>query len=192
MGWVVLGGLKGFGGRKGQRQSAMDTTGSTAPVCTPASSRCRGWLAPVPSACPPAALPCAQVAAQRYQGGAMPVLYKHLVAVAYQVALFRWAGGREVQGEAPVRMVVWFMRAGICCCSLWRHNSCGAAPMHGAGPRGAATRSPATHCRRCRDALAAGSMLNRTVVLPTSWCWCDYDWTPDVLEKCKIRCGGQG
>ena len=32
-------------------------------------------------------------------------------------------------------------------------------------------------------------MLNRTLVLPTSWCYCDYDWTPHVLEKCKIRCG---
>jgi hypothetical protein len=30
-------------------------------------------------------------------------------------------------------------------------------------------------------------MLNRTLVLPTSWCWCDYDWTPHVLERCKIR-----
>ncbi|EFN57248.1 expressed protein [Chlorella variabilis] len=38
-----------------------------------------------------------------------------------------------------------------------------------------------------RDALAAARMLNRTLVLPTSWCWCDYDWTPHVLEKCKIR-----
>lgn len=41
---------------------------------------------------------------------------------------------------------------------------------------------------RChRDALAAAQMLNRTLVLPTSWCWCDYDWTPHVLERCKIR-----
>lgn len=38
-----------------------------------------------------------------------------------------------------------------------------------------------------RDALAAARMLNRTLVLPTSWCWCDYDWTPHVLERCKIR-----
>ncbi|KAL4447981.1 hypothetical protein ABPG75_005200 [Micractinium tetrahymenae] len=59
-------------------------------------------------------------------GGAMPVLYKHMVAVSYQLAIFR-------------------------------------------------------------DALAAAVMLNRTVVLAKSWCWCDYDWTPHVLEKCKIR-----
>ncbi len=39
----------------------------------------------------------------------------------------------------------------------------------------------------CRDALAAATMLNRTLVLPTSWCWCEYDWTPDVLESCKIK-----
>ncbi|KAI3434762.1 hypothetical protein D9Q98_002822 [Chlorella vulgaris] len=38
-----------------------------------------------------------------------------------------------------------------------------------------------------RDALAAARMLNRTLVLPTSWCWCDFDWTPHVLERCKIR-----
>ncbi|KAL4446836.1 hypothetical protein ABPG77_008080 [Micractinium sp. CCAP 211/92] len=38
-----------------------------------------------------------------------------------------------------------------------------------------------------RDALAVARMLNRTLVLPTSWCWCDYDWTPHIVEKCKIR-----
>ncbi|KAI7836257.1 hypothetical protein COHA_009847 [Chlorella ohadii] len=65
-----------------------------------------------------------QVAAQRYQGGAMPVLYKHMVAMAYQIAQFR-------------------------------------------------------------DALAAATMLNHTLVLPTSWCWCEYDWTPDVPEAVR-------
>jgi hypothetical protein len=40
-----------------------------------------------------------------------------------------------------------------------------------------------------REALAASAMLNRALVLPASWCYCDYDWTPHVLEKCKIRCG---
>lgn len=35
-------------------------------------------------------------------------------------------------------------------------------------------------------------MLNRTVVLAKSWCWCDYDWTPHVLEKCKIRWAAGG
>jgi hypothetical protein len=30
-------------------------------------------------------------------------------------------------------------------------------------------------------------LLNRTLVLPASWCWCDYDWTPHVVERCKIR-----
>ncbi|KAL4434049.1 hypothetical protein ABPG75_000490 [Micractinium tetrahymenae] len=38
-----------------------------------------------------------------------------------------------------------------------------------------------------RDALAVSKMLNRTLVLPKSWCWCDYDWTPHIVEKCKIR-----
>ena len=70
-----------------------------------------------------------RAAAARFPGGAMPVLYRHMVAVAYQLALFR-------------------------------------------------------------DALAAARMLGRALVLPRSWCWCDYDWTPDVLESCKIRCGG--
>ena len=46
---------------------------------------------------------------------------------------------------------------------------------------------PTPDRRACRDALAAARMLNRTLVLPTSWCYCDYDWTPHVLEKCKIR-----
>lgn len=32
----------------------------------------------------------AQVAAQRYKNGAMPVLYKHMIAVGYQIAQFRW------------------------------------------------------------------------------------------------------
>lgn len=32
------------------------------------------------------------------------------------------------------------------------------------------------------EALAVAAMTNRTVVLPTSWAWCDYDHTPHVLE----------
>ncbi len=39
------------------------------------------------------------------------------------------------------------------------------------------------HCRR--DALAAARMLNRTLVLPTSWCWCDYDWVREWLPSCS-------
>lgn len=35
-----------------------------------------------------------------------------------------------------------------------------------------------------RDALAAGRMLGRAVVLPQLWCWCDYDEAPDILETC--------
>lgn len=31
-----------------------------------------------------------QVAAQRYKDGAMPILYKHMIAVGYQIAQFRW------------------------------------------------------------------------------------------------------
>ena len=36
----------------------------------------------------------------------------------------------------------------------------------------------------CRDALAAARMLGRAVVLPTLWCWCDYDEGPDILQTC--------
>ncbi|KAL4426068.1 hypothetical protein ABPG77_007864 [Micractinium sp. CCAP 211/92] len=35
-----------------------------------------------------------------------------------------------------------------------------------------------------RDALAAGRMLGRAVVLPPLWCWCDYDESPGILETC--------
>ncbi|EFN51102.1 hypothetical protein CHLNCDRAFT_141437 [Chlorella variabilis] len=37
------------------------------------------------------------------------------------------------------------------------------------------------------DALAAARMLRRTLVLPASWCWCDMDWSPAVLQTCTIR-----
>ncbi len=49
-----------------------------------------------------------QVAAQRYQGGAMPVLYKHMVAMAFQIAQFRWAtfGGNRLL-LARCRMHFW-------------------------------------------------------------------------------------
>jgi hypothetical protein len=39
-----------------------------------------------------------------------------------------------------------------------------------------------------RDALAAARMLNRTLLLPRLWCWCDFDESPDVLETCRIKC----
>ncbi|KAL4422581.1 hypothetical protein ABPG75_008778 [Micractinium tetrahymenae] len=38
-----------------------------------------------------------------------------------------------------------------------------------------------------RDALAAARMLGRVLVLPTLWCWCDYDEHPLILESCRIR-----
>eukprot|EP00887_Chlorella_sp_A99_P002045 scaffold18.g2045.t1 len=37
------------------------------------------------------------------------------------------------------------------------------------------------------EALAVAAMTNRTVVLPQSWCWCDYDHVPHVLETCHLR-----
>lgn len=38
-----------------------------------------------------------------------------------------------------------------------------------------------------RDALAVAAALNRIVVLPPSWCWCDYDQTSSVLVECRIE-----
>ena len=38
-----------------------------------------------------------------------------------------------------------------------------------------------------RDALAAARMLGRVLALPTLWCWCDYDESPDILETCRIK-----
>lgn len=113
-------------------------------------------------------------------GGAMPVLYKHMVAVSYQLAIFRWAGcplGCPAGGEA-----------GLLC-----KPGCPAVvgtPCKGPWAAGQSFPCfvPASAPPACSDALAAAVMLNRTVVLPRSWCWCDYDWTPHVLEKCKIRC----
>lgn len=40
-----------------------------------------------------------------------------------------------------------------------------------------------------RDALAVASVLNRTLVLPPSWCWCDYDQTSNVLIECRYQGG---
>jgi hypothetical protein len=31
-------------------------------------------------------------------------------------------------------------------------------------------------------------MLNRTLVLPQFWCWCDHDFHADQIEKCRIKC----
>lgn len=41
----------------------------------------------------------AQVAAQRYKNGAMPVLYKHMIAVGYQIAQFRWGASSGCTGR---------------------------------------------------------------------------------------------
>jgi hypothetical protein len=30
-------------------------------------------------------------------------------------------------------------------------------------------------------------MLGRTLLLPTLWCWCDMDESPDVLESCRTK-----
>ena len=106
-----------------------------------------------------------RLAAERFEG-AMPVLYKQMAAMSYQLAQFRWVGGWVGAGGLKGYVV----------------SSAESDPPCPIGhPR-----------RRRRDALAAARMLNRTLVLPTSWCWCDYDWTPHVLEKCKIRYRGVG
>ena len=39
------------------------------------------------------------------------------------------------------------------------------------------------------EALALAAATNRTVVLPQSWCWCDYDHVPHVME---VRGAGAG
>ncbi|PSC68599.1 glycosyltransferase family 77 [Micractinium conductrix] len=38
-----------------------------------------------------------------------------------------------------------------------------------------------------RDAMAVARMLGRAVVLPTLWCWCDFDESPDIMETCRIK-----
>lgn len=38
-----------------------------------------------------------------------------------------------------------------------------------------------------RDALAAATILGRTVLLPQLWCWCDSDEHPHILMRCRIR-----
>ena len=111
-----------------------------------------------------------RVAEERF-GGAMPILYKHMVAMSYQLAVFRCGGQRT-------RTVM---------CAL-----AGGGRVGGHAAEAATVASPCSlptstgrACRR--DALATARMLNRILVLPKSWCYCDYDWTPHVLEKCKIR-----
>jgi hypothetical protein len=44
-----------------------------------------------------------RVAVQRYEGGAMPRLYKHWLAMSYQLAAFRWARALVVELHALMR-----------------------------------------------------------------------------------------
>jgi hypothetical protein len=124
--------------------------------------------------------------AQELHGGAMPVLYKQIVALSYQLAQFRCvqlaAGSWQLEASRRGR--------------LEEARQDMAWSMHCLQRAAASPDLPADSVAfdtfpllPCRDALAASAMLNRTLVLPTSWCYCDYDWTPHVLEKCKIRCG---
>jgi len=35
--------------------------------------------------------------------------------------------------------------------------------------------------------MAAARMLNRTLVVPKLWCWCDQDEHPHILMRCRIK-----
>jgi hypothetical protein len=36
------------------------------------------------------------------------------------------------------------------------------------------------------EAAAMATALNRTIVFPKFWCWCDFDWYAVVLDGCAM------
>jgi hypothetical protein len=131
-----------------------------------------------------------RVAAQRYEGGRMPLLYMHWLGMSYQLAAFRCAGDR-LQAILPSCCCGWLLCLLLpcvlakqgCCIGSTCSRQLACASLTGSLPDWPV--SPPL----CRDALAAATMLGRAVVLPKLWCWCDFDEVPDsgILETCRIK-----
>lgn len=127
---------------------------------------------------------------ERQRGAPVVLFEKNWLGLAYQLAALRCVGWswdtrpRDRRAAAPaVRLQLhhaWGCQQPRRCREghLEQHGCCSPpTPTHALPGR--------PFCLHAsRDALAAGRMLGRAVVLPPLWCWCDYDESPGILETC--------
>ena len=127
-------------------------------------------------------------------GGALPGR-GHAAAVQALAGHVVPAGGLQARaGRAPQRGPARWQRRGRRMLQGWGPqllHAAGLLPVGHHRRTGASVLSvPACRPGMRREALAAARMLGRTLVLPTLWCWCDYDEVPNsgILDTCLIKC----
>ena len=125
-----------------------------------------------------------------YKGGHMVPFHKHQLAAGYQLAALQHAlaiarccpGCLHVRLAPPQHLRFWILQQ----CFEAAQNNVRPAPVAvcstafcSAGQQQNFRRPdpPVVRCAACRA-------LNRTLILPQMWCWCDQDADAAILDAC--------